>query len=54
MSENMGASTSGNSKGLHGLYRDSFTYFKNAVYNNIYVLLLHVWTIEVIFRQLVH
>jgi hypothetical protein len=25
MSENVGASTSGNPKGLHGLYRDNFT-----------------------------
>jgi hypothetical protein len=26
MSENVGASTSHNPKGLHGLYRDSFTF----------------------------
>jgi hypothetical protein len=26
MSENVGTSTSGNPKGLHGLYRDSFTF----------------------------
>jgi hypothetical protein len=27
MSENVGASTSRNPKGLHGLYRDNFTFF---------------------------
>jgi hypothetical protein len=27
MSENVGASTSHSSKGLHGLYRDSFTFY---------------------------
>jgi hypothetical protein len=28
MSENVGASTSHNSKGLHGLYGDNFTFYK--------------------------
>jgi hypothetical protein len=27
MSENVGAATSRNPKGLHGLYRDSFTFY---------------------------
>jgi hypothetical protein len=27
MSENVGASTSHNPKGLHGLYRDNFTFY---------------------------
>jgi hypothetical protein len=27
ISENVGASTTRNPKGLHGLYRDNFTYF---------------------------
>jgi hypothetical protein len=30
MSENVGASTSQNPKGLHGLYRDSFTFTSNT------------------------
>jgi hypothetical protein len=33
MSENVGASTSHNPKGLHGLYRDSFTF---TIYTHIY------------------
>jgi hypothetical protein len=32
MSENVGASTSRNPKGLHGLYRESFTFTLNYTY----------------------
>jgi hypothetical protein len=35
MSENVGASTSRNPKGLHGLYRDNFTLTSQET-NNIY------------------
>jgi hypothetical protein len=31
MSENVGASTSHNPKGLHGLYRDNFTFYIKTV-----------------------
>jgi hypothetical protein len=31
MSENVGASTSPNAKGLHGLYRDSFIFTSDTV-----------------------
>jgi hypothetical protein len=32
MSENVGASTSSNPKGLHGLYRDNFTFYRKSYY----------------------
>jgi hypothetical protein len=43
MSENMGASTSRNPKGLHGLYRDNFTFyiiFKSRA-DNMFLLIFH-------------
>jgi hypothetical protein len=33
MSENVGASTSRNPKGLHGLYRDNFTFTELFTYH---------------------
>jgi hypothetical protein len=35
MSENVGASTSRNPMGLHGLYRDNFTFFTFTVSDNM-------------------
>jgi hypothetical protein len=35
MSENAGASTSRNPKGLHGLYRDNFTFYLYYINNTI-------------------
>jgi hypothetical protein len=32
MSENVGASTSRNPKGLHGLYRDNFTFYHTWIH----------------------
>jgi hypothetical protein len=39
MSENVGASTSRNPKGLHGLYRDNFTYITLLIGNKIVLLM---------------
>jgi hypothetical protein len=39
MSENVGASTSRNPKGLHGLYRDNFTFFYFIYIYTFYMLL---------------
>jgi hypothetical protein len=48
MSENVGASTSHNPKGLHGLYRENFT-FTFILYNSYYYYIyldipwIHTW-----------
>jgi hypothetical protein len=38
MSENVGVSTSRNPKGLHGLYRDNFSYLREQVFSKINVV----------------
>jgi hypothetical protein len=39
MSENVGASTSRNPKGLHGLYRDNFTFYLIMIFWHVDPLL---------------
>jgi hypothetical protein len=51
MSENVGASTSHKPKGLHGLYRDNFTFtlpyliMNNPVYIYLHVIYFELWSV---------
>jgi hypothetical protein len=51
MSENVGASASRNCKGLHGLYRDNFTFY---LYRHILIVKLFIYTTQDLYLYIIH